>query len=82
LIDYKWPGNIRELENIIERSILMSTDSKFNLLLPAATAEKDDHFFADYPTLDDMQRRYILHTLERTGGKMSGPGGAGCDIRD
>jgi len=76
LTDYEWPGNIRELENIIERSVLMSTNSNFNLQLPSTNIEKDNHLFADKPTLDDIQRRYILHVLEETGGRISGPSGA------
>ena len=76
LIAYAWPGNIRELENTIERSVLMSTNSNFNLLLPSNATEKDDHVFADSPTLDDVQRRYILYTLDKTGGRISGPRGA------
>ncbi|MCK5783716.1 MAG: hypothetical protein KAH06_04675, partial [Desulfobacterales bacterium] len=32
--------------------------------------------FDDLPTLDEIQRRYITFTLEKTGGKLSGPGGA------
>jgi len=78
LTDYEWPGNVRELENIIERSVLMSTNSDFNLLLPfpSNTKGKNDHLFADDPTLDDLQRRYILHILAKNGGKVSGSGGA------
>ena len=76
LTDYEWPGNVRELENIIERSVLMSTNSNLNLLLPSNTTGKNEHLFADKPTLDDIQCRYILHVLEETGGRISGPGGA------
>ena len=76
LTEYEWPGNIRELENIIERSVLMSTNSNLDLLLPLGNAKKDNHLFADKPTLEDLQRRYILHILEENGGKVSGQGGA------
>lgn len=34
------------------------------------------NLFSDYPTLDEIQRRYIHHVLEKTGGKISGMEGA------
>jgi len=76
LIDYEWPGNVRELENIIERSVLMSANSNLNLLLPLNDKKADHFFFADNLKLDEIQRRYICHILEKSGGKISGPGGA------
>jgi len=76
LIEYEWPGNVRELENIIERSVLMSTNSNLNLLLPLSEKKENNHPFTDNPTLDDVQRRYILYTLEKTRGRIGGTGGA------
>jgi DNA-binding NtrC family response regulator len=77
---FSWPGNVRELENVIERAITLShnwyltsadlptriiSDSNHNK--PTA---KDDlaPLFAGLPTVDELERRYLLHVLETTGG--------------
>ena len=76
LMDYAWPGNVRELENLIERAVLMSKGSHLNLLIPSDSSENETDAFADNPSLDELQRRYILHILKKTNGKVSGAGGA------
>ena len=73
---YHWPGNIRELENVIERSVILSKGDKIELNImesekPIFTNETDE-----LVTLDELQRRYILHVLVKTGGKIYGSGGA------
>jgi transcriptional regulator with GAF, ATPase, and Fis domain len=74
---YGWPGNVRELENIIERSVLLSADDNLELSLPSGKKHvTDDHPFADVPTLDEVQRRYISFVLSKTKGKIAGEGGA------
>lgn len=78
LLAYDWPGNVRELENIIERGVLLSKDGRLELDLPAGSGSSKGSAdpFADMPTLDEIQRRYILHVLEKTGGKIGGSKGA------
>jgi DNA-binding NtrC family response regulator len=76
LENYDWPGNIRELQNVIERAVLLSIDGKIHLDLPSARTAAANHPFDDLPDLDEIQRRYILYIMDKTGGKMSGPGGA------
>jgi transcriptional regulator with GAF, ATPase, and Fis domain/lipopolysaccharide biosynthesis regulator YciM len=73
---YKWPGNVRELQNIMERAVLLSSDNQLEIQLPAEIQMKSEHPFADLPSLEEMQRRYIKHVLEHTGGKIAGTGGA------
>ena len=73
---YRWPGNIRELKNILERAVLLSGDNQMELNLPAEVQGKEDHPFADSPSLEEVQRRYIHDVLKRTGGRIAGPGGA------
>src|SRR6056297_282345 len=74
---YNWPGNIRELQNVIERAVLLSRDGCLNLNLPDDKPSSNNRqIFADLPALDEMQRRYIRHVLSHTGGKISGPDGA------
>jgi transcriptional regulator with GAF, ATPase, and Fis domain len=76
LVRYRWPGNIRELKNILERAVLLSGDNQLELNLPSEVKGKEDHPFADFPSLKEVQRRYIRDVLKRTGGKIAGPGGA------
>lgn len=76
LLSYAWPGNVRELRNVIERSVLLARDEHLNLSLPLESLPSATHPFADAPTLDEVQRRYIAWVLERTGGRIGGAGGA------
>jgi DNA-binding NtrC family response regulator len=73
---YRWPGNIRELKNVLERAILLSANHQLELNLPVEVQGKEDHPFADFPSMEEVQRRYIRDVLKRTGGKIAGPGGA------
>ncbi|MFZ5564600.1 MAG: sigma 54-interacting transcriptional regulator [Thermodesulfobacteriota bacterium] len=73
---YRWPGNVRELENMIERGVLLSAGENLELDLPAGPARSGADPFADLPTIDELQRRYIQHVLEKTGGKIAGVNGA------
>jgi DNA-binding NtrC family response regulator len=73
---YTWPGNVRELQNLIERAVILTTGSRLDLSLPAPSKHFSEHSFQDHPSLDEVQRRYILHVLEKTGGRIGGPGGA------
>jgi len=76
LMNYSWPGNIRELQNIIERSVVLSMKEGLVLDLPDNINNDSTQFFHEHPSLDEMQRRYIKYALEKTGGKISGHGGA------
>ncbi|MBC2713773.1 MAG: sigma 54-interacting transcriptional regulator [Desulfobacteraceae bacterium] len=76
LTAYNWPGNIRELQNVMERAVLLSTDGLLHLDLPSENRTSGGNQFDDLPFLDELQRRYIAFVLDKTGGKLSGPGGA------
>ena len=73
---YAWPGNIRELKNIMERAVLLSVADQLELALPVDLTSGRENPFADGPSLDEIQRRYIGHILQKTGGRIAGPGGA------
>jgi transcriptional regulator with GAF, ATPase, and Fis domain len=76
LMAYEWPGNVRELENVMERTVLLSKGEELDFLLPAGGETDPGSLFTGTPTLDEMQRRYILHVLDTTGGKVGGSEGA------
>ncbi|MBN9657488.1 MAG: sigma-54-dependent Fis family transcriptional regulator [Acidobacteria bacterium] len=89
LMDYPWPGNIRELQNVIERGLVLSKGSVLRLgpdLLPAEGPDPPAEVFempaAHSPdSLEEVQRRHILRVLARTGGVISGPRGAAAILR-
>jgi DNA-binding NtrC family response regulator len=68
---YRWPGNVRELENTIERLVVFSRGSVIDVAdLPFKPSgqELPDRLFADLPSLDEIERRYLLHVIEQVGG--------------
>jgi formate hydrogenlyase transcriptional activator len=78
LIAHDWPGNIRELKNILERAVIMSDDTVLRLPEGFRTESTDTSlaFQASWPSLDDFQRQYILKVLPKTKGQIEGPDGA------
>jgi len=74
LIAYDWPGNIRELENIIERGAILSRNYRFEVPDFATPALHTGTPSEDL-TLKGNERRHILWALNRTGWKVRGPGG-------
>ena len=68
LMHYSWPGNIRELRNVIEHSMILSQGKSLNVKPPACVPQEQSGSY----TLEDMERRHILEVLERTGWRMSG----------
>ncbi|MCK9274503.1 MAG: sigma 54-interacting transcriptional regulator [Syntrophales bacterium] len=75
LLAYSWPGNVRELENVIERSVILSNGS--HLRIPEL-GDKSSPLFTDKPfaSLKKNERDHIISALQRTNGKVTGPGGA------
>jgi transcriptional regulator with GAF, ATPase, and Fis domain/tetratricopeptide (TPR) repeat protein len=71
LVSYHWPGNVRELKNVIERSVILSGGSRFELTLLHDAKSDAGHPFADKPSMDELQRRYISYLLDRTEGRVS-----------
>ncbi|KQR71491.1 Fis family transcriptional regulator [Pedobacter sp. Leaf176] len=79
LMLYSWPGNIRELEHLIERSILLSPDTVLkDIHLPKI--DRNEHVSIGdeqkIKTIHENERDHILSVLKRCKGKISGIGGA------
>ena len=74
LQNYHWPGNIRELENVLERAVINSSGPKLRLVDELKKKSKEQPT-ADR-TLADVEREYIVRVLEQTGWKVSGKNSA------
>ena len=71
---YHWPGNIRELKNVIERGVILNIGGLFRV--PEMLKDSGTKLPADQITLEEMERRFILQTIQKSQGKIYGPGGA------
>ena len=74
LQNYHWPGNIRELENVLERAVINSSGPKLHLVDELKKSHGD---LTEAPkTLDELERDHILQILAQTRWKVSGKNGA------
>ncbi len=71
-----WPGNIRELKNIIERSMIISQGSELTVRYAGRQSEQTAEISDDIATLSDVERNHIIKTLEATHWRVSGEMGA------
>ncbi len=79
LTRYPWPGNIRELQNIIERAVILSSGTVLRVPLGEFTSSSDRPG-ATPQTLEDAERRHILQTLDETRWIVGGPHGAAARL--
>ncbi len=78
LQEYRWPGNIRQLQNVIEQSAVLSDGDELEVPAaaiaesssgaPGSSGEMD--MFAGHPTLEEVKKRYISHLLTSTHGNI------------
>ena len=74
---YSWPGNIRELQNVVERAVIVARGNVLHVDEPLDVAATEsaplEHVKS---TLEVVERRHIIRTLEEANWKISGEGGA------
>jgi transcriptional regulator with GAF, ATPase, and Fis domain len=72
LQQYSWPGNIRELRNVVERAMIVSTTTRLTIPVPATTSASARRS----AKLSDVETEHVRGVLESTGWRVRGPGGA------
>jgi formate hydrogenlyase transcriptional activator len=79
LQQFRWPGNVRQLQNVIEQSAILCDDGELEVSDAALTEPRDrtagvaatiDGMFTGQPTLEEVKKRYISHLLTATRGNM------------
>ena len=84
LEDSHWPGNIRELENFLERSVILTDGATLRVPVGELSSISDVHWrephASKHPTLEELEREYIVQVLRQTRGVVSGSGGAAAKL--
>lgn len=79
LMQYNWPGNIRELEHLIERNVLLAKTSEiesFDISVIPVTSTVGKLSEGTLKSMEEMERDHIMNALATCDGKVFGPGGA------
>lgn len=82
LANYPWPGNIRELQNVIERAVILSKGPILKVSLADLRSKAPDAngLPNGAATLEEIERRHILSVLEQTNWVFAGPNGAAAKL--
>jgi formate hydrogenlyase transcriptional activator len=80
MLKWKWPGNIRELENFIERSVILSEGNILRPPLAELRMELSSQQSDVEGTLRQKERDHIIEVLRQTRGLLSGPAGAAARL--
>lgn len=82
LTRYDWPGNIRELQNLIERSVILTAGNTLNISLPESTERSSSTRLSTSPANSShiAERELIIKALEDAKGQVGGPDGAAARL--
>ncbi len=78
---YAWPGNIRELQNVIERAVILSPGTVLHI--PSSDLRRNGHANHNHTgaaTLEEIERNHILSVLAQTNWVLGGPSGAAARL--
>jgi DNA-binding NtrC family response regulator len=76
LTRYRWPGNIRELQNVMERACVLATTPVVQVVEGLDRSSTVERASGTIATMADAERAHIKRALEATGGTVHGPKGA------
>jgi len=79
LMNYSWPGNIRELENVIERAVILTNGKTLVIDSPLPSEAKQalrNNMTDNHHALKEIEKTHIISVLERTNWKINGAHGA------
>jgi formate hydrogenlyase transcriptional activator len=80
MLQWNWPGNIRELENFIERSVILTEGRELRPPLSELRQEISRQSSNGEGTLLEKEKQHIIEVLRQTRGALSGPGGAAAKL--
>jgi formate hydrogenlyase transcriptional activator len=82
LTNYAWPGNIRELQNVIERSVILSSGLELRVAMPESDPKPTPASLCGPASVVSAaaERERILRALKEAGGAVGGPGGAAARL--
>ena len=80
LVRYHWPGNIRELQNLVERAVILSAGPTLKVPLNDLQVQAAPPRARKIETLEEAERRQILEALEASEWVISGPKGAAVTL--
>lgn len=80
LVRWDWPGNIRELENFVERSVILTPGSVLQAPLSELQATLEERNKKNGSSWSENEREHILRTLKECRGKLGGPDGAAARL--
>jgi formate hydrogenlyase transcriptional activator len=82
LCRWEWPGNIRELENVIQRAVILTTGAELRVPLSDLQAKPTavTAFEPEHGTLREVTRERIVRALRDSGNVVSGPSGAAARL--
>ena len=73
LLSYSWPGNAREVRNMIEHAMILNLDTTLRVFPPSEEALPENQVTS---RLEDVERKHILDVLKKTDWRIAGKGGA------
>jgi transcriptional regulator with GAF, ATPase, and Fis domain len=76
LSSYSWPGNIRELENVLERACILTPNGGTINISPSMLSFQGQEIESDLKPFEQVERDYLIKVLRFSNGKIEGKGGA------